>query len=352
MNEKQCLLKNKEQGFERLLLNVAKLEDYGWDQAAISIYMKELANLNENESKITELNQQLFLIGSEFYEKIFKESRLDDKEKLRLVMCQLGIGFDGNHDLILSQESDFCFDPSMPPGAPFLKEFSETVQRAYPNGMIIKKEDKRLSKVQLKMKYSLETMIHQFRHQIDQHNIQFIENYRREKQLKTDELAIKRVLANKWIYADPQYHNRALLGSDINNQDIKKQKQVMTFFGWIKKLRKHGFNRKILSEDYHSEFIIEESGMLISQWKEKSSEVYDTEMAIMNGESFNYGQSPAGDKKRSHHFLDGLPAHSFDPAKRNEVKRKWISPDDTFVYQVIRRLSEKGVHFKSKSPIK
>ncbi|MHC5229605.1 DUF3114 domain-containing protein [Enterococcus sp. LJL99] len=348
MNEKQNWLESDEYKLERSLKKVNQLKAYGWDQAAIDIYMKETTNLNENEANISGINQQQFLVGSQLYEKMFKASQLANKAKIQLVIGQLGIGFDEHHDLVTFQKPDFYFDPMMPPGSSFLIEFAQIIQQAYPDGLLTQKEDKHLSKSKLRKKYPLETMIHQFRHQIDQHNIKFIETYRREKKLKTDELAIKEVLVGKWFYADPQYHNRALLGIDIENRDLKKQKRVMNIFGWIKKLRRHGFNRKILSNDYHSEFIIDESGMLISQWRKKSNEekMYAIEMPIMNGESFNYGERPAGDKKRSHHFLDGLPAHYFDSTKRNEIKSRWISPDDTFIYQITRRLSEKGIRFK------
>lgn len=219
--ENQNSFENCEYNLERLSKKVNQLKAYGWDQAAIDIY------LNEDESKKNKLNQQQFLVGSFLYEKMFKASQLADKAKIQLVINQLGIRFDENYDLITTPEVDFYFDPVMPPGGSFLTEFAQVVQQAYPNGLVIQKEDKHLLKSELRKKYPLETIIHQFRHQIDQHNIQFSETYRRERKLKTDELAIKEVLAGKWFYADPQYHNRALLGIDIENQDLKKRKRIM-----------------------------------------------------------------------------------------------------------------------------
>lgn len=74
----------------------------------------------------------------------------------------------------------------------------------------------------------------------------------------------------------------------------------------------------------------------------------ELENAIANGETFNYGERPRVDQYQTHDKLDGNPPRYFDTNKRNELKREWISPTDNWVYQLVRRLAEKGLRYKKR----
>lgn len=335
----------KELNFSSTILEkIEILRQHGWDKDALNVYIR-----NISEKKVN-TDHEIFLVGSEIYTEMFKKSQLSDQEKAMLVIGHLGGHLDNSGDLQFVS-TEYRFSDEMPPGAPFFDCYSKVVQRAYPDGLIIDPADKKLTKTALKKKYANETKIHQFRNYLDKCTIEYVENYKNKYGLKNDETAIKMILGNDWFYADPQYHNRAQLGFDIAMEDLKKGSRSLTNKGLLKKVRKHGFYRKILSSDYHSEFIVDEQGQLLSQWKDDIEARDSLENAIANGETFNYGERPRADQQHTHDKLDGTPPRYFDTNKRNEVKRTWLSPTDNWVYQVVRRLAEKGIKYK-KSTVK
>lgn len=319
-----------------------KLKQQGWDKAALAAYIKY--------SKVKTLNfeSSLFLVGSEIYTEMFDKSQLSANEKVMLVIDHLGGYLNERGDLTFAKTA-YKFCDQLPPGGPFFIRYAKAVQAAYPDGLIIAQKDKKLPKIALKKKYANETKIHQFRNQLDKCTIDYVQKYKKRFGLSNDEAAIKMILGNNWFYADPQYHNRAQLIMDISVNDRKKGMNTLTNKGLIKKIRKRGFYRKILSGDYHSEFILDEQGQLLSQWKEEVKARGDFDNAIANGETFNYGERPRIDRYQTHDKLDGNPPSYFDTNKRNELKREWISPTDNWAYQLVRRLAEKGLRYKSKS---
>lgn len=318
-----------------------KLQQQGWDDAVLATYIQK------QQEKIVGCDRELFLVGSELYTEMFEQSRLSDREKVLLVINHLGGYLDELGDLKF-RKTDYAFCDQMPPGALFFKRYAKAVQRAYPNGLIIDQADKNLPKLTLKKKYAKETKIHQFRNQLDKCNVAYVRHYKIMHGLKNDEAAIKSILGDDWFYADPQYHNRAHLGTDVMTNDLKKGSRTLAKKGLVKKIRNHGFYRKILSADYHSEFIIDEQGQLLSQWTKETKTIIKLESEIVNGESFNYGERPRTDPYHTHDKLDGNPPKYFDTSKRTELKQNWLSPADNWFYQIVRRLSEKGLKYKRK----
>ncbi|MEI5994953.1 DUF3114 domain-containing protein [Candidatus Enterococcus mansonii] len=336
---------------EIILAQIQNLIQDGWDDAAISTYLSSLNILTEHPiENLCCFHELIYFVGSDIYTKMLETSSLSDQQKVSLVIQHLGGYQDKNGDLQISGTASYHFFPDMPPGASFLDIYAKMVQRAYPEGLTITKKDKQLSKTAIKKKYPMEAKVHQFRNQLDRHTIHYVERYRKKHDLKTDEQAIKAILSGNWFYADPQYHNRAQLGRDFLENDIRRESRTLKNVGLLKKIRKRGFYRKILSGDYHSEFIIDEQGQLLSQWKEEAQKMDYRKMAIANGETFNYGRRPRDDFARTHDKLDGIPPRYFDTKERNEIKRDWLSPNDNWLYQLIRRMSEKGMKFK-KSPV-
>lgn len=335
-----------------ILEQMQVLQKDGWDQAALILYLdrQKSSYTKKYRKETTNDHQAIFLVGSEIYTDMFEKSQLTDQEKVMLVIHQLGGYLDDQGDLQFRIAARYKFSPQMPPGAPFLDTYSKAVQCTYPNGLVIAAVDKKLSKRIIKKKYPDETKIHQFRNQLDKQAINYVEKYKARYGLKNDEEAIKLILKDNWFYADPQYHNRGHLGVDILGRDLKKSAGTLTNKELIKIIRKRGFYRKILSGDYHSEFIVDEQGQLLSQWTEQAHINEYWESAIANGESFNYGKRPSIDHYQTHDKLDGNPPKYFDTNKRNELKRMWLAPTDTLFYQLVRRLAEKGLRYKRKKP--
>lgn len=337
-------------GYKKLLLEQIKLiQQSGWDEWAVTVFVDLfIANLKQSETDelVRLLVQNTFLVGSIPYEKMFEGSQMSDKSKVILVIDHLGGFLDENGDLQLSKSARYQFDPQMSPGASFLDKYAKLVQRAYPNGLVIEKGDNLLSKTAIKKKYPDETKIHQFRNQLDRNNIKYVRCFKEAHGLKSDEQAIKLLLDNNWFYADPQYHNRAHLHVDIAADDLQKTSRTLRNCGLVKKLRSRGFYRKILSADYHSEFILDEDGQLLSQWLKNNAISDYRELTIANGESFNYGERPGVDPFKSHDKLDGTPPRYFDTDERNRIKKNWISPTENWFYQLLRRLAELGCRYK------
>ncbi|MGC6767675.1 DUF3114 domain-containing protein [Enterococcus sp. LJL51] len=343
----QKQLENKWSTSETRIIRQLKKE--GWDDPAIEKfkeYLNEKTKGLSGEELIQKLNgilEETYLVGSDVYEILFDGSELPDKKKIELVLKQMGGYLDENGDLAFKEPCRFKFDPNMPPGGSFLDKFSKTVQNAFPEGLTVKDEDKKLSSVELKKKYSLETMLHQFRNTLDQNNIAYVQRYKKEHGLSSDEEAIKAILGEDgWMYRDSRFHNRGLVGEDIDFGDLTS-KNLLNKDGFNKLLESNGFNRKILSDDYHSEFIIDEKGNLVSQWGNNNNK-YDQNKGIVNGESFNYGAKP--EENDSHQVLDVDSPAFFDTEVRKELKDDWRYPEKNDYFKQIREQAENGKQFK------
>lgn len=331
-----------------LLKQLHLLKKNSWDNMAILIFtdlFMECIKQSAAEKDVNVFIQHAYLVGSKTYGKMLEGSQLTSKEKVILMIDQLGGFLDDQGDLQMKKTAYYKFDPQMPPGADFLDRYAKLVQQAFPNGLVIENKDRKLSKTAIKKKYPAETKIHQFRSQLDKHNIEFIQRYKAEHSLKNDEQGIKLLFGEKWFYADPQYHNRAHLTVDVNAGDLQKTRRTLTNKGLVKKIRKRGFYRKILSADYHSEFILDEKGQLLSQWTKNNQRHDYRELTVANGESFNYGERPKNDPSKTHDTLDGTPPRYFDTNERNQIKKNWVSPTDNWFYQLLRRLSEFGFRY-------
>ncbi|MHC5217535.1 DUF3114 domain-containing protein [Enterococcus sp. LJL128] len=344
----QKQLENKWSTSETRIIRQLKKE--GWDNPAIEKfkeYLNEKTKGLSGEELIQKLNgilEETYLVGSDVYEILFDESELPDKKKIELVLKQMGGYLDENGDLAFKEPCRFKFDPNMPPGGSFLDKFSKTVQNAFPEGLTVKDEDKKLSSVELKKKYSLETMLHQFRNTLDQNNIAYVQRYKKEHGLSTDEEAIKAILGEDgWMYRDSRFHNRGWVGVDISLENVVGNN--LTVEGFEEKLKATGFNRKILSSDYHTEFIVNEDGNLVSQWTLNDSE-YGHRMGLMNGESFNYGEKP--EINDSHQLLDVDSPAFFDTEARKNIKNEWRYPENDGNYKEIRKKAENGQKFKER----
>lgn len=291
-----------------------KLEEQGWDESAIAGYFREVM-AKPTSKTVAESWRQTQEVGSPLYTKMFQESQKKPWEKIEQVFSHLGAVIE-NQTLQLTGE--MRFDPQMPPHSPFLKKWAETIQQAY--------ENKRIT----------DRRVHQFRMYIDRHNLTYVRRQFRLGQM-TDEAALKvythapepQGLGGKKMLAErARLHNKQL---KTKNYHCGKE------------------NRKRLTPDFHSEFIVDHKGSFVSQWNvleiDASNRVimdaayYDQKYAtvkeklyfeqqLVNGESFNY----ANRNDEQHRNLDILPPSQLDPPLRKQICRRWRSPENKKQY--------------------
>lgn len=232
----------------------------GWDEEAFKAYMKhvnkKLGSGGKNVfDRLNQINVETRLVGSGIYEMMFDAADMTEREKVQLVLKQMGATIDENN--MLQLQGTHKFDPKMPPHSKFLEQFAESVKEGYPKGMDMTKY-KDISEAELQK-------IFQFRHYIDLQNIFYI---RANYEGKTDYdklLAYEKETNQKLAYNDSsKFHNRV---KSNERDDGNRDKQI---------------NDKVKTQNGLSEFIINiENGSFISQWDQlktingKSLFIYD-----------------------------------------------------------------------------
>lgn len=219
-----------------------KLIQNHWDTAAINTYFEEIAKIGATQKKylLTKIIKKTYdkttLVGSALYLKMYKKYDGTDREKVQLLMKQMGAEIDENNFLQL--KGPLWFDPDMAPDNPFLKEFSTNVQRAYPEGMDYNKnveKDKTITEQELQKTF-------QMRHYFDLQNIFYIRSH---YEGKTDyDKLMNYSKEYPLISKGARLHNR--------KKDGKFDKQV---------------NDKILANENRGEFIVNtKTKEFVSQW--------------------------------------------------------------------------------------
>lgn len=290
----------------------------GWDLAAIKKWRK-IIQKNSRNSSAADLMQQLKLIGSDSYTKLFCKSRLSPAEKLELVLQQMQAQIDQNGFLQLAGE--YRLAPDLPPHGRFLKLFRKTVRQTFlPRGL--------QPIYQNKSKNELAVKIHLFRSYLDRHNLMYVrkyfpgntdweklQNYQQKAKVKFD------------YSTNARFHNRYL----SNQRFTYPQNMKIQVTKWQRM----------------SEFIVNlQTGRFISEWDfyhtQKNGKIntalaeypITAGAAVANTGSFNYGL-PKGKYARilkfshSHQLLD--VKHPIDPQLRYHFNHPlgqlyWKSP--------------------------
>ena len=292
----------------QLKTHFTQLETQNWDFYSLRAYGQSLRQrpLTPNQLK---LNQRaLQQVGSPLYTLLYQAygnrttQSLVNYEKLKLVLFHLGAAIDDQQLLQLTSAS-YQIDASMPPDALFLSLFAKSVQLAF--------NQQRLT----------DRRIHQFRMYLDEHNLKYIRQYW-QKSGETDEQALANFVAWRqstnpqyWLRREPaRFHNKYQIG----------QVRPTTFP-----------NHKRLTPDFHSEWIIDQTGQFVSQWqvlkrtatgmvKSHPSDYQltpDQCRQLLNGESFNYANA----NNLSHVQLDSWPPQTQDHLLRQTAAKNWRS---------------------------
>lgn len=285
--------------------------DYCWDNTAITTFFSHLYfQLNSQSKQSVDvlifklLLHDTQLVGSTLYTKMFRTSRLTSLEKTELVLTQLGAELDSFDFLQLT--GCHSLDPKMAPHSDFIELYCYCVRDAY-------------------KKQELENpQIHQLRMYFDKQNINYI---RTQFPRNTDEASLEAYrkapyplgLGKKKLLREPaRFHNKYPKNCDYNSYQASY------------------LHRKRLTPNFHSEFILNQHGMFVSQWnvlkqlspKEIISNPQnyqftdDFKRELLNGESLNY----ATKNNQEHRRLDSEPPIKYDHLIRKLCKKGWKSP--------------------------
>lgn len=303
---------------------------YGWDPKATNCYVKKLNDAladsdgSDYSEIISNIHDESTMVGSDVYTDMLKASGLSDKEKADLVIDQMGGTIDENGMLQLT--GDFKFDPNMPPHADFYDVLSDCVTNSYGK----KGADYDGADVQ---------KIHQLRYYIDYQNITYIrEHYKGEGM--TDEDALRAYV----------FDENGLNGDLMDAEPARYHNKFPTTTTYEEYYGGREQNRKRLTPDFHSEFIIDGNGDFVSQWnvlewnddgtvisdyqyyydeyngENASSKPYtwdEAKMQVANTESFNYADSN-GDV---HEIIDSGVVNDNDPNYRQNMREGLASPE-------------------------
>ncbi|MEJ1312220.1 DUF3114 domain-containing protein [Latilactobacillus sakei] len=304
-----------------LVAHFAQLELENWDDNSLRAYAA-IIRQQEPLFNLTAANRALHRVGSPLYQQLYQAyggrttNRLVNWQRANLVLMQLGAQLDAHHFLQLGAE-DFEIYSEMPPDAPFLKTFAQSVQLAF--------KDQDLT----------DQRLHQFRMYLDRQNIQYIRTHFKTAG-DSDEMALQKFVAQRqkkqrayWLKREPaRLHNKYMRGVTFNADA--------------------NLNRKRLTPDFHSEFIIDRTGQFVTQWDvlryrtphqiESDPAQYVLNIAeknaLLNGESFNY----ANRNNLQHAQLDSRPPRQLDHQLRDRAFAGWQSPNK----QQYRQSAEKS----------
>lgn len=304
----------------------AKLQQNGWDKAALQVYDKAYAKRIAKGKPMEAWTETSRLIGSELYTKMFKAARLSPQQKLTLVLQQLQAQVDRNG--FLQVGTIYSLDPQMAPHAAFLQYFRKLVQQVFRKRSLREYANGADGLAELAQK------LHLFRSYLDRNNIRFVRtNFVGQNDFEKL-LQYAQYYQFKLDYGtDANYHNRHLKSSAfLYPQNMKIQ---------------------VTKSSRMSEFIVAlRTGQFVTEWqvyKYTAAGQIDSNPghyaahqaeAIANTESFNYG-IPKGRSfnpllciNHSHQLLD--VRHPADPKLRRVLTTAgqdnyWLAEKDYYV---------------------
>lgn len=298
-----------------------ELRESGWDEPAIDAYKKEMEKRTKGlvgDALIAELNKlhkEIYLVGSEIYDIMFTGSELTDREKVELVIQQMGGSVDEHGFLQLSGK--YRLDPNMSPHSEFLHKFTKCVQNTFPD-------------TNLRDEGALGQKVHLFKSYIDKNSIEFLRTKYPEEE--NDYERLKAYAKEYGIELDYS------TGASLHNREM----DGFTYTKNMKILAPKDLNDS--STGRMSEFIIDlETGNFVSQWnvyKKRPDGTYESDPSkydpkecgdLANTESFNYGPSKGknGDLPKGNTAHDRLDVkRPDDTAVREEATNIWQSEND------------------------
>ncbi|EHI74380.1 hypothetical cytosolic protein [Streptococcus criceti] len=308
-----------------LRTQVQSLESDGWTKKAIKDGYIDTVNVaydpNKEMSIATQLGEYFnnaHTFGSGIFQKMWgidyqtaknhKDSAAAEK-LLGIAMKYTGMPqeLDGSAEqtqAILDKMSD-----SLAPDDDFWDDFAGTVQVAYPDKKGANALGDKGGNEALKQK------VHQFRYVISAQQAQWVRDWARERYGNdiSDEQALAAYL-NDGHKSNYDFDDTARLHNKVTDNGVYPggKKQV---------------NYKILSKDFHTEFIISEDGSFVNEI-DPEKDASENQNGVVNGASFNYAND--GDEEGHNHWDVETPS-KYDPEFRTDIidngGDKFRSPD-------------------------
>lgn len=225
---------------------------------------------------------------------------------------------------MLQLKKGFCIGERIPPHGKFFRELASYMEEAFGETGFGDLGDTK------------GRMLHQFRMYIDRHNIAYIRKYFKRDKM-TDERALE-------AYVEAPSECGGLNGRKLLREPARlHNKYPCNSSYW--RYQKGNENKKRLTPDFHSEFIIDRDGNFVSQWNVLEADAYGRIISdidyyrqkyltqgekvwqkaqgqIMNTESFNY----ASGNDKIHQRLDIEPPKLFDTELRRQIAKEWKNP--------------------------
>ncbi len=225
---------------------------------------------------------------------------------------------------MLQLKNGFCVGENSPPHGKFFRQLASYVEKMYGETGLGSLDDRE------------GRMVHQFRMYIDRHNIAYIrENFKKDGM--TDEEALE-------AYVRAPKEQGGLNGAKLLREPARLHNKY-PFGSSYRKYQKGRENKKRLTPDFHSEFIIDRDAAFVSQWNvleedrqgrivsdieyyrqkylAQGADVWEeAQRQIMDTESFNYASKNDG----THQRLDIEPPGLFDTMLRKQIGKEWKSP--------------------------
>ena len=246
------------------------------------------------------------------------------KESNRMLDLLHSMGGYIDENGMLQLKHGFCVGEKVPPYGKIFRDFAADMEKIYgETGLSILGDPEG-------------RMLHQFRMYIDRHNIAYIRrNFKKEGM--TDEEALK-----EYVRAPLEWGGQN--GAKMLREPARLHNKYPSGLSYRKYQKGHE-NKKRLTPDFHSEFIIDRDGSFVSQWnvleeddhgrvisdinyywqkylKQGKEAWEEAQRQIMDTESFNY----ASKNDKVHERLDIQPPKLFDTELRNQIAKEWKSP--------------------------
>lgn len=225
---------------------------------------------------------------------------------------------------MLQLKNGFCVGEQVPPHGKFFRELASYMEKTYGETGLAGCSDRE------------GRMRHQLRMYIDRHNIAYVRKNFKKDGMTDEEALMAYVQAPSW--------QGGLGGAKMLREPARLHNKYPSGSSY-RKYQKGRENKKRLTPDFHSEFIIDRDGAFVSQWNvleedrqgrvisdieyyrqkylAQGAEAWeDAQRQIMDTESFNY----ASKNDKAHQRLDIEPPGLFDTNLRKQIGKEWKSP--------------------------
>ena len=265
-----------------------ELEQEGWSKQLVTLFEKDIAHQGD------------LTVGSILFQRFWHKSQslMTPKERLEALLNHIDMPSDLVGSCEQNKELIDKFSINLEPNADFWHDFARLVSAVFPEDNLSQGGD-------------LQRRVHQLRYIISSHQAQYV-RYHFKKDGMTDQEALAHYLKDKRranLFRDGDYSFKE--SARLHNKIALKKGRV------IYPDKRPSANIKVLM-GFHTEFILDSKGNFLN---ENDAEKV-TESGVVNGASFNYGQSG-----KRHWQLDISPVRRHDPLFRKEMIRGFRAPN-------------------------